>query len=145
MMKPKHWTLYGTLEGLEVTIKHFLGIGKRKIVTVQYPYERIEPAQRFRGLHSVHIDRCVGCGICEGACPNRTITIVKHTPGEPDETPANVFHLYPQFNEEMCMFCGLCVDACPMSAIDMTGKYELAEYDRSRFVYGPDRILIKKP
>ncbi len=127
-----NWTMSGILKGLAVTIKHVLHIGNRPTVTVQYPYEKMKIAERFRGLHAVDQDACIGCGICEVNCPNSSIKIVKFG------------RWYPQVNIGMCMFCGLCVDVCPVNAMKMTGKYELAEYDRSKLVYGPDRLLFKR-
>jgi len=129
----KNWTMIGIIKGLIVTMKHILQIGNRKTVTVQYPYERMKVAPRFRGKHAVDEDACIGCGICETNCPNSTIQIVKYDT-----------RWFPQFNLGMCLFCGLCVDACPMNALKMTGDYELADYTRESLVYGPERILFKK-
>jgi formate hydrogenlyase subunit 6/NADH:ubiquinone oxidoreductase subunit I len=88
---------------------------------------------RFRGLHAIDENACIGCGICETNCPNSTITIVKHNT-----------RWYPQVNAGMCLFCGICVDVCPMNAMKMTGNYELADYSRESLIYGPGRLLFKK-
>ncbi len=125
--------MIGIIKGLIVTMKHILQVGNRKTVTVQYPYERMKVAPRFRGRHAVDEDACIGCGICEVSCPNSTIQIVKYGT-----------RWFPEFNLGMCLFCGLCVDACPMNALKMTGEYELADYTRESLVYGPERILFKK-
>ncbi|KCZ72540.1 NADH-quinone oxidoreductase, chain I [Candidatus Methanoperedens nitroreducens] len=129
----KNWTMTGIIMGLVVTLKHVLHIGDRPTVTVQYPYERMKLAPRFRGRHAVDEDACIGCGICEVNCPNSTIRIVKYKG-----------RWFPELNLGMCMFCGLCVDACPMNAIKMTQDYELADYTRESVVYGPDRLLFKR-
>jgi len=71
----------GIIKGLIVTMKHILQIGNRKTVTVQYPYERMKVAPRFRGKHAVDEDACIGCGICEVTCPNSTIQIVNMEQG----------------------------------------------------------------
>ncbi|CAD6492726.1 MAG: F(420)H(2) dehydrogenase subunit I [Candidatus Argoarchaeum ethanivorans] len=127
----RNWLMLGIIKGLVVTIKHFFKIGNRPVVTVQYPYERMEIAQRFRGLHSVDKNKCIGCGICEMNCPNNSIQIVRHNKG-----------WYPQVKIGQCMFCGLCVDTCPMDAMQMTGEYELAQRGRDTLVYDPDRLLV---
>ncbi len=129
----KNWAMTGIIKGLIVTLKHIFHIGDRPLVTVQYPYEKMNLAPRFRGRHSVDQDACIGCGICDVSCPNGTIRIVKYNG-----------RWFPEFNLGMCLFCGLCVDACPMNAIKMNGGYELADYSRESLVYGPERILFKK-
>ncbi|NMG83716.1 MAG: 4Fe-4S dicluster domain-containing protein [Methanosarcinales archaeon] len=91
----------------------------------------MEIASRFRGLHSVDENKCIGCGICEMNCPNGSIQIVRHHK-----------RWYPQVNIGQCMFCGLCVDTCPMDAMQMTGEYELAQRGRDGLVYDPDKLLV---
>ncbi len=129
----KNWTMVGIIKGLIVTMKHVLRIGNRPTVTIQYPYEKMNISPRYRGLHAVDENACIGCGICEVNCPNGTIDIVKYKT-----------RWYPQVNIGMCLFCGICVDVCPMNAMKMTGKYELADYTRESLVYGPDRLLFNK-
>jgi len=48
-------------------------------------------------------DKCVGCGVCEDACPQEAISV---------EDVASV-------NAELCTECGACVDACPNDAISL--------------------------
>jgi NADH-quinone oxidoreductase chain I len=129
----KDWAMGGIIKGLIVTLKHVLRVGNRPTVTVQYPFERMKVSPRFRGLHAIDENSCIGCGICETNCPNSTITIVKHNT-----------KWYPQVNMGMCLFCGICVDVCPMNAMKMTGNYELADYSRESLIYGPDRLLFNK-
>jgi len=129
----KDWAMGGIIKGLIVTLKHVFRVGNRPTVTVQYPFERMKVQPRFRGLHAVDENACIGCGICETNCPNSTITIVKHNT-----------NWYPQVNVGMCLFCGICVDVCPMNAMKMTGNYELADYNRESLIYGPDRLLFNK-
>jgi NADH-quinone oxidoreductase subunit I len=40
-----------------------------------------------------------------------------------------------------CIFCGYCVEACPVEAIEMTGAYELANYNREDFQFTKERLL----
>ncbi|MGD1060410.1 MAG: 4Fe-4S binding protein [Methanomassiliicoccales archaeon] len=51
----------------------------------------------------VKAEECVGCGACEGACPNGAIKV---------EDIALV-------SESECVDCGSCVDECPNSAISV--------------------------
>ena len=98
--------MIGIVQGLIVTMKHVLRVGNRPTVTVQYPYQKMKVSPRFRGLHAVDENACIGCGICEVNCPNATISIVKYNK-----------KWYPQVNIGMCLFCGLCVDVCPMKLV----------------------------
>jgi len=50
----------------------------------------------------VDIERCTGCGICRGVCPQHAITV--------NNALASV-------NEELCIQCGACADVCPAGAI----------------------------
>ena len=66
--KPK-WTdkflLLDMFEGLKTTFKELF----RPKVTIRYPEERLEPADRFRGMFRFSYDRCIACKLCALACP----------------------------------------------------------------------------
>ncbi|HSO61218.1 MAG TPA: glycyl-radical enzyme activating protein [Desulfobacterales bacterium] len=51
-------------------------------------------------------DRCIGCGVCIDACPNRAL----------DRTPQGI-----TVDPIRCTHCGRCVDACPSEARERTG------------------------
>ena len=40
-----------------------------------------------------------------------------------------------------CTSCNACVEACPVEAIEMTGAYELANYEREDFEFTKQRLL----
>ncbi|MFQ5845234.1 MAG: NADH-quinone oxidoreductase subunit D, partial [Planctomycetota bacterium] len=79
------------LAGLAATIGHFFGVladvalrrGYRKsrtAVTMQYPEERWDLLDNFRGAPALVSDqhgrmKCVACQICEFVCPPKAITI----------------------------------------------------------------------
>jgi NADH-quinone oxidoreductase subunit I len=115
-------------KGMRVTGHNLVG---RKNITLQYPYERDTVSPRYRGLFYLPFDeeagrlKCVGCTLCEQACPTQVITMVKLGAGK----HAGV----SEFDMDLgrCMFCNLCIEACPFDAIHMSDKYELASSNRN--------------
>jgi NADH-quinone oxidoreductase subunit I len=139
------------VKGLVVTSRHFFR-NLRGFVTgrnrtdfvVQYPEERIDFPDAFRGMPVlVQLDngqpKCVACGLCEFACPTDCISIV------PGELEGARIERYPEaFDIDMsrCMFCGLCEEACPEEAIVMSREVELASFDRASMTYDKERLLV---
>jgi len=63
-------------EAMGVTLKH---LAKRP-VTVEYPEEPAAVFPRYRGQHMLRryddgLERCIGCCLCEAACPTGTILV----------------------------------------------------------------------
>ncbi|TFG96059.1 MAG: NADH-quinone oxidoreductase subunit I [Myxococcales bacterium] len=139
------------VKGLVVTSRHFFR-NLRGFVTgrnrtdfvVQYPEERVDYPDAFRGMPViVQLDngqpKCVACGLCEFACPTDCISIV------PGELESSRIERYPDaFDIDMsrCMFCGLCEEACPEEAIVMSREVELSSYDRPSMLYDKERLLV---
>jgi NADH-quinone oxidoreductase subunit I len=139
------------VQGLFVTGGHFFrnlrgfvtGKNRRDFV-VQYPEERIDPPDAFRGMPVLvqlanGQPRCVACGLCEFACPTDCIDIVSA-----ELEGANVERFPETFEIDMsrCMFCGLCEEACPEEAIVMSREFEIASYDRASLVFGKSELLV---
>jgi len=139
------------VQGLVVTGGHFLRnlrgfvTGKNRTdFVVQYPEERVDYPDAFRGM-PVLVElpngqpRCVACGLCEFACPTDCISII------PGELEGARIERYPEtFEIDMarCMFCGLCEEACPEEAIVMSRHVELADYERKALVFGKSQLLV---
>ncbi len=102
----------------------------KKPKTLRYPFERKEPADRYRGLHLNDWETCTGCGNCLDICPNEAITmkvIPEITPksGEKNERP--------QIDYGRCCFCGLCVDVCPPGSLRLSRDYFHIHFDTNTF------------
>ncbi len=138
-------------QGLFVTGRHFFrnlrgfvtGNNRRDFV-VQYPEERIDPPDAFRGMPVLvqredGQPRCVACGLCEFACPTDCIDIVA---AELEGAKVERFPEIFEIDMSRCMFCGLCEEACPEEAIVMSREFEIASYDRASLVFGKSELLV---
>ncbi len=139
----------GILKGMAVTAKNFVGsyFDKERLITVQYPEERIPLPENYRNFPFLVYDgddaqaglRCVACQICEKECPPQCIYIVKSKDKKPDYVGKPQF--YPAIFDidiSVCMSCQICVEVCPFEAIKMDKVFELSK--RERF----DALLQRK-
>jgi NADH-quinone oxidoreductase subunit I len=161
--------LAATAKGLGITLKHFaknffglrrkaadLGKGgapppadawyRNDIETVQYPEEKVDYPERFRGLHRLMLRddgavRCVACMCCPTVCPAHCITII------PEESDAKSIEKRPavfEIDELRCVVCGLCVEACPCDAIRMdTGEHAPPVYERGDAIETRESMLAR--
>ncbi len=115
----------------------FIGLGNlfRKPRTVVYPREKIIIPEKSRGVLHLKLDLdsldviCNGCGNCQKVCPENCIEIkVKVN----DDGKENLDQFILDFGR--CIFCGKCVEACEFGAIDMSYKYQLADFNRKNLV-----------
>jgi len=142
----KTLTFYEILVGMKATITVLIDrilLRKRKAVTLQYPHEKRDLPGTYRGMIALlryddGTDKCVGCDLCEAACPSRVITVISsEVEGEPMKRYAKEYYM----DMTRCLFCGLCVQACPVDALAMTREYEWAKYNKRDLYLDKEQLL----
>lgn len=114
-------------QGLSVVFDH---MGRRPI-TVQYPYEKLIPSERFRGRIHFEFDKCISCEVCVRVCPINLPVVDWAFNAELKKKELYSYSI----DFGVCIFCGNCVEFCPTNALSMTEEYELASYNRHELNY----------
>jgi NAD(P)H-quinone oxidoreductase subunit I len=109
-------------QGLSVTFDHM----SRRPITVQYPYEKVIPSERFRGRIHFEFDKCISCEVCVRVCPIN-LPIVDWEFNK-ELKKKQLKHYSIDFG--VCIFCANCVEYCPTNCLSVTEEYELATFDR---------------
>lgn len=123
---------------MRVVLRHMF----TKPVTFQYPREKRTIPDAHRGaLGLLRYDdgqeRCVGCDLCEAACPSRCIKVVSaENPAVPLSRYATEFYI----DITKCVFCGYCVEACPVNALAMTKMYEYSTSDKRSLIFDKAKL-----
>jgi NADH-quinone oxidoreductase subunit I len=131
----------GIVRGLAETARNFFGsyVSKDRLTTVQFPEERLPPAEAARNFPFLVYDgddwqsglRCVACQICEKECPPKCIFIKKSKDKKPDYLgKPQFFPTVFDIDVSVCMSCQICVEVCPFDAIEMDTAFELSTCDR---------------
>ena len=114
-------------QGFSVTFDHM----KRRPVTVQYPYEKLIPSERYRGRIHYEFDKCIACEVCVRVCPiNLPVVDWVMNKASKKKELRNY-----SIDFGVCIFCGNCVEYCPTNCLSMTEEYELAAFDRHSLNY----------
>lgn len=116
-----------TAKGLRITAKY--GVNPREEVTLQYPEERWQVAERFRGFLHNDIKRCTSCQMCVRVCPVDCIFLEAVRGAD-----RKLVLVSYDINIGRCMYCGLCVEACPTKSLTHTSGYEKASVDRGELI-----------
>lgn len=128
------------LKGLAHTLRKFWSKPK----TIQYPDQKREPSERWRGLHELTRNEegelnCVACGLCASICPARAIDVT------PYEEEGQI--RYPKefvIDELRCIYCGFCEEVCPKEAIKLTKVCDYVDFCRENFQFDIEKLRDSK-
>jgi NADH-quinone oxidoreductase subunit I len=127
---------FRTVGGTAVALAKGLGVTLRGLfspaVTVQYPYEKLNLADRFRGALAFHPDICISCDMCVRACPSDCISLESRR--NPETQKKDLIWYKIDFGK--CNFCRLCEEICPTKpkSVHHTKEYELTFTSRNDYV-----------
>lgn len=137
--------LLDMIKGLSLTFRYQ---APKQVYTEQYPMERPEVAERFRGAPRLNVNPdtnetlCIACDLCAVACPEHLIVVSSERNPQTRRKELTTF----TYDLSRCMFCGLCEDACPTDALELTQDFEMASYGREGLIWtremleqGPER------
>nr|BAT70135.2 NADH dehydrogenase 18 kDa subunit [Takakia lepidozioides] len=119
-------------QGFVVTLDHM----NRLPMTIQYPYEKLIPSERFRGRIHFEFDKCIAREVRVRVCPiNLPVADweLKKNVGKKQLKSYSI-------DFGVCIFRGNCVEYCPTNCLSMTEEYELSTYDRHELNY--DQIAL---
>lgn len=98
----------------------------RKPVTVQYPFDRKEAPENFRGKLKWDLTNCTGCQLCVKDCPADAIELIVIDRAKK--------RFIIKYEADKCIFCEQCVVNCRFNCLDLTHtEWELGEMTKEPF------------
>jgi len=116
-----------TAKGMRITARY--GVDPREEVTLQYPEERWEIPEGYRGFLHNDIKTCISCSMCVKVCPVDCISLEAVRGADKKMVLASY-----DINIGRCMYCGLCVEVCPPKSLKHTAGYEMASTTREELI-----------
>ncbi|HQT98484.1 MAG: hypothetical protein B7Z62_01365, partial [Deltaproteobacteria bacterium 37-65-8] len=98
-------------------------------VTLQYPEERWEIPEGYRGFLHNDVKKCTACTMCVKVCPVDCISLESVRGADKKMVLASY-----DINIGRCMYCGLCVEVCPPKSLKHTSGYEMASAARGELI-----------
>ena len=142
--------LVDLIKGLSVTFRYQ---HPKEVYTEQYPLQRPQVAERYRGAPRLNVNPdtnetlCIACDLCALACPEHLIMVTSERNAQTRRKELTTF----TYDLSRCMFCGLCAEACSTDALELTQDYEMALYSREGMVLdqaalerGPEPVQYAK-
>ena len=142
--------LLDLIQGLALTFRYQ---DPRETYTEQYPMQRPQVAERYRGAPRLNVNPetnetlCIACDLCALACPEHLVVVTSERNPHTRRKELTTF----TYDLSRCMFCGLCEDACPTDCLELTQDFELANYTREGMIWdrqtlelGPKPTVYKK-
>ena len=127
-------------KGLWITIRNMFFSKK---VTIQFPEERRNYSNRFRGVHYIKatngVENCTACMLCPTVCPAECIHIEAGERPDKEKYPVKF-----EIDILRCCYCGFCEEACPKDAIKLSSIYEMAVSFREQGVYDKEALLVQR-
>lgn len=133
------WYMPAIVKGLGLTFKNMILnlVGKREMITLNYPEEKYEYSPRFKGSHILTVKkdgsiRCTACMLCATNCPAECITI--HA-AESEDPTVEKFPISYEIDTLRCVYCGFCEEACPVDAVRMGPEWQMPGLNGANFVH----------
>ena len=116
-----------TAKGMRITARY--GVDPKEEVTLQYPEERWEIPEGYRGFLHNDVKKCTACTMCVKVCPVDCISLESVRGADKKMVLASY-----DINIGRCMYCGLCVEVCPPKSLKHTSGYEMASVARGELI-----------